>query len=219
MAKPAARQKETPGVIKAYLLAYNFLSLAAWGYVLYLLISSLTKSNFDTTRSYAATFEYVKWVQTAAILEVVHALLGFVRSPVGTTVMQISSRLFLVWAVVNLFPATEIRYHWAYSTMIFAWSIADMVRYLYYGLNLLGSQPGWLLWCRYNFFHILYPLGAGSEFLLILKSLESVRKFDSRLYWVYGALACYWPIGLYTMYTYMISQKRKVLGGARKKTA
>lgn len=46
----------------------------------------------------------VKWVQTGAALEVLHSLLGWVRSPLHTTVMQVYSRLFVVWAIVDQFP-------------------------------------------------------------------------------------------------------------------
>jgi hypothetical protein len=47
------------------------------------------------------------FVQTFAILEVVHVLLKWVRSPLATTIMQVSSRLFLVWAITEQFPAVS----------------------------------------------------------------------------------------------------------------
>ena len=43
--------------------------------------------------------------QTAAILEVLHSLVGLVRAPVGTTAMQVASRLWLVWGILDLVPA------------------------------------------------------------------------------------------------------------------
>jgi very-long-chain (3R)-3-hydroxyacyl-CoA dehydratase len=43
-------------------------------------------------------------VQSGAVLEVVHVLLGFVKSPLITTAMQVASRLFLVWGVMERFP-------------------------------------------------------------------------------------------------------------------
>jgi len=42
-------------------------------------------------------------VQTFAVLEVLHVLFGWVRSPLQTTVMQVSSRLFLVWGITEQF--------------------------------------------------------------------------------------------------------------------
>lgn len=46
-------------------------------------------------------------VQTFAVLEVFHVLLGWVRSPIQTTAMQVSSRLFLIWGITEQFPAVS----------------------------------------------------------------------------------------------------------------
>jgi very-long-chain (3R)-3-hydroxyacyl-CoA dehydratase len=46
-------------------------------------------------------------VQTFAVLEVFHVLFGWVRSPLQTTVMQVSSRLFLVWGISEQFPVVS----------------------------------------------------------------------------------------------------------------
>lgn len=45
-----------------------------------------------------------KWTQTLAVLEVVHAALGWVRSPVLTTASQVASRVYTVWGVVEAVP-------------------------------------------------------------------------------------------------------------------
>jgi very-long-chain (3R)-3-hydroxyacyl-CoA dehydratase len=45
-----------------------------------------------------------KWTQTLAVLEVVHAGLGWVRSPVLTTASQVASRVYTVWGVVEAVP-------------------------------------------------------------------------------------------------------------------
>lgn len=46
----------------------------------------------------------VVWTQTAALLEVVHALTGMVRSSVVTVGMQVASRVWMVWGVVEARP-------------------------------------------------------------------------------------------------------------------
>lgn len=51
----------------------------------------------------------------------------------------------------------------AYSTMVFAWSLTEVVRYLFYALSLLNVSAPFLNWLRYSTFIPLYPLGAGSE--------------------------------------------------------
>lgn len=67
-----------------------------------------------------------KWVQTLAFLEIAHVALGLVyvlfapldlrladpalnhsRSGLGTTVMQVSSRVFMVWFICHNYPAVS----------------------------------------------------------------------------------------------------------------
>lgn len=40
-------------------------------------------------------------VQTAAALEIAHSIVGLVKSPLPTVVIQVYSRLFLVWGVTQ----------------------------------------------------------------------------------------------------------------------
>jgi very-long-chain (3R)-3-hydroxyacyl-CoA dehydratase len=47
-------------------------------------------------------------VQSAAVMEVVHAAVGWVSSPVGTTAAQVASRLFAVWGVVELYEVVRL---------------------------------------------------------------------------------------------------------------
>jgi very-long-chain (3R)-3-hydroxyacyl-CoA dehydratase len=47
-------------------------------------------------------------VQTAAVLEILHVLLGFVRSSLATTTIQVASRFFSVWAIAACFPSVRV---------------------------------------------------------------------------------------------------------------
>lgn len=91
---------------------------------------------------------------------------GIVRSPILTTLTQVSSRLLLVWGVVDNYPTTTSPSPF-YSSMLLAWSITEIIRYSYFMFNLVGSVPGYLTWLRYNTFYVLYPVGITSEMLLI----------------------------------------------------
>ncbi|GFZ50261.1 3-hydroxyacyl-CoA dehydratase [Saitozyma sp. JCM 24511] len=110
-----------------------------------------------------------KWTQTLAVMEVVHSLLGWVRSPVGTTAAQVASRLWTVWGVVEMSPETHTNPF--FTTMLFAWSLTEVVRYSFYVTSLLGIDIPVLNYLRYTTFIPLYPLGAGSEALLSLSTL------------------------------------------------
>jgi len=191
--------------------------------------------------TYAAVGSQTTLVQSFAILEVLHSLLGWVRSPLGTTLAQVASRLYLVWGVTANFEQT--RTHPLYASMVLSWSITEVTRYTFYALSLLGSEPRFLLWLRYTLFYVLYPSGAGSEAGLIYASLPSPPPSIPFLSsgWYGWALPLSWPFstprwtqalhddlrcvlfliwwpGLYIMYTHMMKQRRKVLGAGPGRT-
>ena len=57
--------------------------------------------------TFALIGEEVKFIQTCALLEVVHSALGWVRSPLSTTIAQVTSRLILVWGIADRFPSVR----------------------------------------------------------------------------------------------------------------
>ncbi|KAF5320930.1 hypothetical protein D9619_001404 [Psilocybe cf. subviscida] len=179
-----------------------------------------------TETTFARVGPTTVFVQTFALLEVVHAALGWVRSPVVTTAMQVSSRLFMVWGIAEQFP--EVRTNPLYTTMVLAWSTTEVIRYPFYAFNLVDMNPYILLWLRYTTFYVLYPLGAFSEAGLIFAVLPSSPLLPSwksvftgiwtTADYVRGFLFLIWWPGLYIMYTYMIVQRRKTLGKPKVKT-
>mmetsp|Transcript_22777 Transcript_22777/g.50657 ORF Transcript_22777/g.50657 Transcript_22777/m.50657 type:complete len:195 (-) Transcript_22777:92-676(-) len=103
----------------------------------------------------------LKVVQTAAVLEVVHSLVGLVKSPWVTALMQVFSRVWTLWAVMHVAPSAQ--------TSIFtllacsSWALVEVPRYAFYALNLLDAVPYPLLWLRYSLFAVLYPTGITGE--------------------------------------------------------
>ena len=172
-----------------YLVAFNVLSALGWTAVLARTLVGIAASpgpapacaNALSTQlaallravppTHALSWSVLAPVQSLAALEVVHVLLRLVRSPLPTTLMQVSSRLILVWAIVARFSTTHASP--IYTTMVLAWSLTEVPRYTYYALGLLRLQPpAWLTWLRYSTFYVLYPLGAGSEALLALSTIS-----------------------------------------------
>ena len=74
-----------------YLVLFNVASCLGWAYVLGQTLQQLYADKDLATTSaglWDLIGEPLKIVQTMAIMEVVHALIGLVRSPVGSTFMQ-----------------------------------------------------------------------------------------------------------------------------------
>jgi len=117
--------------VKTYLIAYNCLSAVGWGYLLFSVlihifnldgqsdayaIPDTTTSRLSSNSSpflsavlqraqttYLRIGAQTTFVQTFAILEVIHVMLGWVRTSLPTTVSQVASRLFLVWGITKPF--------------------------------------------------------------------------------------------------------------------
>lgn len=143
--------------MKAYLILYNLIQFIGWSVILY-----------------TGRLDYLMFFQTLQLLEVLHCLIGFVKSSAFQTFMQIASRLAIVWLALVPFPETRgIQGH---QMILWAWPIAETTRYLYYALNLMKLNLYIVTWARYTFFIVLYPLGVSGELLIFYKLLNVVKK-------------------------------------------
>ena len=132
-------------------------------------------------------FDRAQWLTIPLLLP------GIVRAPLMTTLMQVASRLLLVWGVVYPFPAVALSSPF-YTSMLVAWSVTEVIRYSFFAFSLSGWQPRLLVWLRYNTFFVLYPLGISSECSLIYLAAEPAGKLDERYKWaLYAILAIYVP--------------------------
>ena len=142
--------------------------------------------------------------------QVIHAYVGAVKTPVATTAMQVASRLFLV-AVTYWFDVPEVRLNPAFTSMVLAWSITEVVRYSYYSLSLLNFHSSLLVYARYTFFYVLYPVGASSELWIVIKSLTAAYNAHVGVFAVFCLIAALYPPGFYIMYSHMIKQRKKYI--------
>ncbi|PTD09848.1 putative very-long-chain (3R)-3-hydroxyacyl-CoA dehydratase [Fusarium culmorum] len=153
--------------------------------------------------------EFTKWTQTLAGLEVMHSLLGVVRAPLFTTLMQVSSRFLLVWAVVDVFPFLALSPF--YSSMLIAWSVTEIIRYSFFALTLSSFQPKFLTWLRYNTFFVLYPVGIFSECWLIWLATAPAGHLNELYKFALQAILAIYVPGSYVLYSHMMTQRRKVM--------
>ncbi|KAL8523660.1 hypothetical protein ACS0TY_013581 [Phlomoides rotata] len=58
---------------------------------------------------YAAIEKPLILAQSVALVEILHSLIGIVRSPIAATLPKISSRIYITWGILYNFP--EIRTH------------------------------------------------------------------------------------------------------------
>ncbi|KAG2226785.1 hypothetical protein INT45_005750 [Circinella minor] len=194
-----------------YLLGYNNVSFIGWFWVMYATFFRLAVTKFQFHDVHEVVWPALILVQSSAFIEILNSAFGFVRAPVMTTAMQVASRLFLVWGVNYLFP--EVRTHWAFSTMMIAWSVTECIRYSYYALNLIGQVPKALTWARYNFFLVLYPLGVGSELTMVYQALSYAKEWNPLYYYFMIVVALIYIPGFPVLFSHMLAQRKKYLKG------
>ncbi|KAK9475173.1 tyrosine phosphatase-like protein [Dipodascopsis tothii] len=194
-ASKAGSAAPAPSATNSYLFVYNAVSGAFWTgvFLRWAILLPLVGPEYmaDGLGSFAC------WVQTGALLEVVHAAVGLVRSPLATTAIQVASRILLVWGVVYLFPLAGKSP--AYTSMILAWSVTEIVRYAYYAFNLRGSVPRTLTWLRYNTFYVLYPIGVASEMLVMIAALPFADRWSVLYGWLLRAILVVYIPGFYVI--------------------
>jgi len=223
-------KKGTSDPRQFYLLVYNVLSCLAWLLILNSLTSHMLRSSSSfsilpnrwgslsstiinrASTAHAAIGFWVKWIQTAAILEPIHVSAGLVHTSFPITSAQVFSRLTLVWGILEQFPATQASPFFA--SMVFAWSMTEIIRYATYTSSILGVKLQTLDWLRYNLFYLLYPLGAGSEWLIMYSALPYARtKFDHYGFWPLLTFCGIWPLALIFLMLHMHQQRSKHLSG------
>ncbi|CAI9111454.1 OLC1v1011676C1 [Oldenlandia corymbosa var. corymbosa] len=209
------------GLRRLYLTVYNWTVFVGWLQVFYLAVKTLKESGHEHV--YQAVEKPLLLAQSAAILEIIHGLVGLVRSPVSATLPQIGSRLYVTWGILWSFP--EVRTHMLVSSLVISWSITEIIRYSFFGTKeALGSAPSWLQWLRYSTFLLLYPTGITSEVGLIYNALPYIKesgkygvqlpnKWNFSFDYYYAAFAV---LGSPHMYTYMLGQRKKALSKSKK---
>lgn len=211
---------------RLYLTVYNWAVFLGWSQVLFLAVKTLKDSGHEHV--YNAVEKPLQLSQTAAVLEILHGLVGLVRSPITATLPQIGSRLYLTWIILYSFP--EIRSHFLVTSLVISWSITEIIRYSFFGVKeVLGFAPSWLMWLRYSTFLLLYPTGISSEVGLVYFALPYIKgsekyclrmpnkwnfSFDN-FYAAILVLGIYIP-GSPHMYSYMLGQRKKALSKSKR---
>ena len=210
---------------KAYLLSYNGILFAGWS-----LILTKMAQHFISGGSVTTIYPLIKTLlmvsQTTAIMEILHSLVGIVRSPVFTTFVQVLSRLIVLWGAVEI-GCKDVTSSWFFSQMVVAWSLSEVIRYSFYALNLIDKDavPRALTWVRYSAFMVLYPVGITGEIMCLVNALDHVKAHNTLSIslpnpynfafsfhgFIWFALFGMYPYGSYIMYSYMLAQRKKTL--------
>jgi len=182
----------------AYLTLYNLFGIAGWGFILFTVVTMASEGRLK--RLWDEHEWTVKVVQGAAVLEIAHAALGLVRSPMSRTLIQVFSRVAIVWGAQDPlykypftpFPkpkgceltlesgpeCTEERNQQVIAVTLITWSIAELIRFSFYLFNTVDPKivPFPIIWLRYTGFIVLYPIGVAGEMISAYLTLPLIMK-------------------------------------------
>lgn len=206
-----------------YLVAYNGALWAGWALIGMKVVRHLA-SGGAFKDIYPVVKSLLNPLINLTVLEIVHVLLGLVRSPLGPTVIQTLARLLAVHGAMNFGSKDAEASTWSAQTVV-AWTLSELVRYGFYlgGLVRKDGPPHAVKWLRYSAFIALYPIGISGEMGCFYKNIDFAKatgKWSIRLpntlnfafdyaQFIKAALVLMYPPGSYVMYTYMLAQRRK----------
>ena len=152
--------------------------------------------------------------------DILHCILGIVRSSMTNAFVQVLSRLLIV---VICFNFEDADFNMGFQLATAAWVFTEVIRYSYYILR--RSPPYGLLYARYSTFLVLYPVGVIGEVCVVLSVISHIDNRltgtasgqQSAIVWLsmflkFCLLVLYAP-GLWFNYTYMLKQRKRVIGG------
>jgi hypothetical protein len=164
------------GLKDAYLIAYNAACCGGWAYVLSLALPSVIGNVSSPLEALSQVYAVpnlalaLNIVQSAALMEIVHAAVGLVRSPLVVTAMQVGSRIAAIFAITNS-PQAQVQF--GAGLMVISWALVEVPRYAFYVAALVTGDatkktPYPLFFLRYSLFAILYPTGITGEVTVFL---------------------------------------------------
>lgn len=117
-----------------------------------------------------------------------------VRAPLFTTVIQVFSRLWVLFGIIfpfrdkvfeesvtfaEILPVFHLKL--SVETLLMAWSLSEIIRYSFYALKERSQRDGVPVpylstWMRYSAFIVLYPLGVASELACVVLALPLIKE-------------------------------------------
>ena len=190
--------------MKTYLKLYNLILAIGWAALLILYILNGCKLN-------EVGLILLNICQFAAVLEIIHAAIKIVSSPVFTTFKQLGSR-FMVVVLIDLLKSEEymnVAGITGLHLIMFAWGITEIVRYSFYFSSLIEKEVKLLVFLRYTLFLVLYPAGVTGELLIILSWMKKDGFTFSANDVVFGIIFLSYFVFFPGMFGHMLSQRKK----------
>ncbi|KAK6178963.1 hypothetical protein SNE40_011430 [Patella caerulea] len=215
-----------------YTFLYNLFQFLGFFYIFIRLQYKFIQNGEDAkTTAFEDVGNQMMLCQMVAILEVIHPMIGLVKTGWVAPFAQVFGRNLILFLLVLQEPLIQIAPVVWYLFVV--WSFIELVRYPYYMFSSSNIEINLLTWLRYTLWIPLYPLGFLMEGTVVIMSIplfEQSNKF-SIMYPGSDRYILYFPwflhgylvllaLAAYKMMNYMYIQRKKKLGvGFKSKTS
>ncbi|XP_029643586.1 very-long-chain (3R)-3-hydroxyacyl-CoA dehydratase 3 [Octopus sinensis] len=149
-----------------YLFLYNLFQFMGYSYICGIMQYHYYRYGEDSKLDiYETLGSQLITVQIISCLEILHPLLGIVRSSVIASFFQVMGRNFILLLVACNSHLQQVPSFWY---LVLVWSFAEVIRYPYYMLQSIKREATLITWLRYSAWIVLYPLGLFLEGTIVL---------------------------------------------------
>lgn len=214
-----------------YLFTYNFLQFMGFMYIVTVLSYNFFKLGLVAKQKAFESVGYqIMFCQAAAVLEVIHPLLGLVKTGIVPPLMQVGGRNLILFMLilqdVRLQIAPVVWY------LLMTWSTIEIIRYPFYMFSSIGMDVKMVTWLRYTAWIPLYPLGILFEGTIVIMSiplfeesgvfslqLPNSANFAFYFPWFLHVYLLLLGLGGIQMMKHMYSLRKKKFGSGKQKAA
>ncbi|XP_072038699.1 very-long-chain (3R)-3-hydroxyacyl-CoA dehydratase-like isoform X2 [Amphiura filiformis] len=184
-----------------YLFFFNLLQFIGYAYVVvYLFCRYAFYGKENMKEAFDRAVIPLGICQMFAFLEILHPLIGLVKTGIMAPLMQVVGRNVLLFLVI--LPNPEVQSDPMVCYLFLVWSSVEVFRYPFYMAGVIDYSSEVLTWLRYTVWIPLYPLGFFSEATVLYLSApyyEKTQQFSLALPNQYN-ISMYYP---YVIYAYM----------------
>lgn len=173
----ASRQSEEGffSLTTGFLFVYNLVQFLGFSWIFFNMTVRLfifgTDSFYDTFHTIS---DMMFFCQILAVVEVLNAAFGVVKTSVFPTLLQLLGRNFVLFIIFG--SLEEMHNQPVVFFVFYLWSTIEIFRYPFYMLGCINTEWKTLTWLRYTVWIPLYPLGALSEAVAVIQSIPIFDK-------------------------------------------
>ncbi|ELT88670.1 hypothetical protein CAPTEDRAFT_144144 [Capitella teleta] len=157
-------------MLSFYLFLYNMFQWIGFSYVFFVICGRYVMQGTESKPgTYEAVGPQLIICQLTAVLEVIHPLLGWVKTGALMPFLQVGGRNLILFGILMQEPEMQTKgiVWWLFVT----WSCVEIVRYPFYMLSTFKTEWQAVTWLRYSMWIPLYPLGFFCEGFVMMLSL------------------------------------------------